>query len=254
MTSPYETVRYRSLLDRSVLITGGASGIGATLVEAFVEQGAKVAFLDIDTVSGSALAQRTGARFIACDLLDIDALRAAVAEVESIQEGVGVLINNAGKDDRQALATIEPADWRRHLAFNLDHQFFASQAVSAGMAQHGGGSIIMLGSVSWMRGMPGMAGYTTAKAAINGLTRTLARELGPSGVRVNCIVPGAILTERQRALWLTPQLDAEFIALQALKFRLTAEHVARVALFLGSDESAGCTGANFVVDAGLTQN
>jgi NAD(P)-dependent dehydrogenase (short-subunit alcohol dehydrogenase family) len=254
MTSPYETVRYRSLLDRSVLITGGASGIGATLVEAFVEQEAKVAFLDIDTVSGSALAQRTGARFIACDLLDIDALRAAVAEVESAQEGVGVLINNAGKDDRQAFATIEPADWRRHLAFNLDHQFFASQAVSAGMGRRGGGSIIMLGSVSWMRGMPGMAGYTTAKAAINGLTRTLARELGPSGVRVNCIVPGAILTERQRALWLTPQLDAEFIALQALKFRLTAEHVARVALFLGSDESAGCTGANFVVDAGLTQN
>jgi NAD(P)-dependent dehydrogenase (short-subunit alcohol dehydrogenase family) len=254
MTSPYETVRYRSLLDRSVLITGGASGIGATLVEAFVEQGAKVAFLDIDTVSGSALAQRTGARFIACDLLDIDALRAAVAEVESAQEGVGVLINNAGKDDRQALATIEPADWRRHLALNLDHQFFASQAVSAGMGRRGGGSIIMLGSVSWMRGMPGMAGYTTAKAAINGLTRTLARELGPSGVRVNCIVPGAILTERQRALWLTPELDAEFIALQALKFRLTAEHVARVALFLGSDESAGCTGANFVVDAGLTQN
>jgi NAD(P)-dependent dehydrogenase (short-subunit alcohol dehydrogenase family) len=254
MTSPYETVRYRSLLDRSVLITGGASGIGATLVEAFVEQEAKVAFLDIDTVSGSALAQRTGARFIACDLLDIDALRAAVAEVESAQEGVGVLINNAGKDDRQAFATIEPADWRRHLAFNLDHQFFASQAVSAGMGRRGCGSIIMLGSVSWMRGMPGMAGYTTAKAAINGLTRTLARELGPSGVRVNCIVPGAILTERQRALWLTPQLDAEFIALQALKFRLTAEHVARVALFLGSDESAGCTGANFVVDAGLTQN
>ena len=254
MTSPYETVRYRSLLDRSVLITGGASGIGAALVEAFVEQGAKVAFLDIDTVSGPVVAQRTGARFIACDLLDVDALRAAVADVESAQEGVGVLINNAGKDDRQALATIEPADWRRHLAFNLDHQFFASQAVSAGMGRRGGGSIIMLGSVSWMRGMPGMAGYTTAKAAINGLTRTLARELGPSGVRVNCIVPGAILTERQRALWLTPQRDAEFIALQALKFRLTAEHVARVALFLGSDESAGCTGANFVVDAGLTQN
>jgi NAD(P)-dependent dehydrogenase (short-subunit alcohol dehydrogenase family) len=254
MTSPYETVRYRSIANRSVLITGGASGIGAALVEAFAEQGAKVAFLDIDTANGSALAQRVGARFVACDLLDIGALRGAVAEVEAAHEGIGVLINNAGKDDRQALATIEPSDWRRHLALNLDHQFFASQAVSAGMARRGGGSIIMLGSVSWMRGRSGMAGYTTAKAAINGLTRTLARELGPSGVRVNCIVPGAILTERQRALWLTPQLDAEFIALQALKFRLTAEHVARVALFLGSDESAGCTGANFLVDAGLTQN
>jgi NAD(P)-dependent dehydrogenase (short-subunit alcohol dehydrogenase family) len=164
------------------------------------------------------------------------------------------LINNAGKDDRQTFATVEPEDWRRLLAFNLDHQFFASQAVSAGMARRGGGSIVMLGSVSWMRGRPGMAAYTTAKAAINGMTRTLARELGPTGVRVNCIVPGAILTDRQSALWLTPEANAEFICLQALKFRLTAEHVARMALFLGSDESLGCTGANFVVDGGLTQN
>lgn len=254
MSSPYSSVRYASLQDRSVLITGGASGIGAAMVEAFVEQGAKVAFLDVDVASGAALAERTKARFVECDLLDIDALRAAVKEVEAAQNGIGVLVNNAGKDDRQTLASIEPADWRRLLAFNLDHQFFASQAVAPGMATRGGGSIVMLGSVSWMRGMPGMAGYTTAKAAINGLTRTLARELGPSGVRVNCILPGAILTERQRALWLTPELDAEFIALQSLKFRLTAEHVARMALFLGSDESGGSTGANFIVDAGLTQN
>lgn len=254
MTSPYSAVRYSSLQGRSVLITGGASGLGAAMVEAYVEQGARVAFLDIDVASGTALASRTGARFLECNLLDIDALRRTVKEVEAAQDGVSVLINNAGKDDRQALETIEPADWHRHLAFNLDHQLFASQAVAQGMAQRGGGSIIMLGSVSWMRGRPGMAGYTTAKAAINGLTRTLARELGPTGVRVNCIVPGAILTERQKALWLTPEKDAEFIALQALKFRLTAEHVARMALFLGSEESNGCTGANFVVDAGLTQN
>jgi NAD(P)-dependent dehydrogenase (short-subunit alcohol dehydrogenase family) len=254
MTSPYSSVRYDSLKGRSVLITGGASGLGAAMVEAFVAQGSRVAFLDVDVASGIALADRTKARFLECDLLDIDALRAAVKTVEAAQNGVGVLINNAGKDDRQALESVAPADWRRHLAFNLDHQFFASQAVAPGMGQRGGGSIVMLGSVSWMRGMPGMVGYTTAKAAINGLTRTLARELGPSGVRVNCIVPGAILTERQRKLWLTPLKDAEFIALQALKFRLTAEHVARMALFLGSDESSGSTGANFIVDAGLTQN
>ena len=254
MTSAYAGVRYASLAGRSVLITGGASGHGAAMVEAFAEQGSKVAFLDIDVPSGQALAVRTGARFVQCDLLNIEALRAAVQEVERTQDGIGVLVNNAGKDDRQAFETIEPADWQRLLAFNLDHQFFASQAVAKGMAARGGGSIVMLGSVSWMRGRPGMAGYTTAKAAINGLTRTLARELGPSGVRVNCIVPGAILTERQRNLWLTPELDAEFIALQSLKFRLTAEHVARMALFLGSDESSGSTGANFMVDAGLTQN
>lgn len=254
MTSIYNTVRYRSLENQSVLITGGANGIGAAMVEAFAAQGAKVSFLDVDVVAGSALAQRTGARFVSCDLLDIDALRTAVREVEAAQNGVSVLINNAAKDDRQDFATLQPADWRRLLAFNLDHQFFASQAVSEGMTQRGQGSIVMLGSVAWMRGTPGMATYTTAKAAINGLTRTLARELGPSGIRVNCILPGAISTERQRALWLTPQKDAEFVALQALKFRLAPEQVARMALFLASDESAGCTGANFVVDAGLTAN
>jgi NAD(P)-dependent dehydrogenase (short-subunit alcohol dehydrogenase family) len=254
MTLPYETVRYRSLEGRSVVITGGANGIGAAMVEAFAQQGAQVAFLDVDVVSGDAVARRTGARIVTCNLLDIDALRVAIRQVESAQGGIDVLINNAGKDDRQAFAAIEPAEWRRLLAYNLDHQFFATQAVAPGMAERKRGSIVMFGSVSWMRGMPGMATYTTAKAALNGMTRTLARELGPSGIRVNCIVPGAILTERQSALWLTPQANAEFIALQALKFRLTAEHVARMALFLGSDESGGCTGANFVVDAGLTQN
>jgi len=250
----YASVRYHSLRGRSVLITGGASGIGEELVRAFAAQEAAVTFLDIDRERGERHAQATGSRVVLCDLLDVDALRAAVARVEAEQGGIDVLVNNAGRDDRQSFADIEPADWRRMLALNVDHQFFASQAVAAGMASRGRGSIIMLGSVSWMRGRPGMAGYTTAKAAINGLTRTLARELGPAGIRVNCIVPGAISTERQRALWLTPQLDAEFVNLQALKFRLTPEHVARLALYLGSDESAGCTGANFVVDAGLTQN
>jgi NAD(P)-dependent dehydrogenase (short-subunit alcohol dehydrogenase family) len=254
MTSTVETVHYRSLEGKSVLVTGGANGIGAAMVEAFALQGARVAFLDVDVEAGRAVAERTGARFVTCDVLDIEALRVAIRAVEVLQDGIGVLINNAGKDDRQSFATIEPADWRQLLGSNLDHQFFASQAVAGGMAKRGGGSIVMLGSVAWMRGRPGMATYTTAKAAINGLTRTLARELGPSGIRVNCLVPGAILTERQSALWLTPEANAEFIALQSLKFRLTAQHVARMALFLGSDESAGCTGANFVVDAGLTQN
>src|SRR5271154_2536952 len=241
MNSPYASVRYRSLQNRSVLITGGASGIGSALVEAFVDQGSRVSFLDIDAAAGTALAQRTGAQFVACDLLDIVALRAAVREVEKAQEGINVLINNAGKDDRQEFAVIEPADWRRLLALNLDHQFFASQAVAAGMAARSGGSIIMLGSVSWMRGRPGMAGYTTSKGAINGLTRTLARELGPSGIRVNCIVPGAILTERQEKLWLTPELDRKYLERQALNFRLRGIDVARVALFLASDEARGCT-------------
>lgn len=250
----YSSVSYQSLRSRSVLVTGGASGIGAELVRAFRAQDARVTFLDVDNERGALHARETGSRFLPCDLLEIDALRAAVAQVEAEQGGIDVLVNNAGRDDRQKLDEIEPVHWHRMLALNLDHQFFASQAVAPGMSQRGRGSIIMLGSISWMRGRPGMAGYTTAKAAINGLTRTLARELGPGGVRVNCIVPGAILTERQRELWLTPELDAQFIELQALKFRLMPEHVARLALYLGSDESAGCTGANFIVDAGLTQN
>lgn len=253
MAADYATARYASLHGRGVLITGGASGIGAEMVRAFVAQGARVHFLDIDGASGTALAAETGARFQNCDLRDIPALRAAVDAAEADTE-LGVLINNAGKDDRHELFSVEPEYWRERLALNLDHQFFATQAAARRMVARGAGSVILLGSISWMRGRPGMAGYTTSKAAINGLTRTLARELGPGGVRVNCIVPGAIVTERQLALWATPEVSQQFIDLQALKFRLDAAHVARLALFLASDESAGCTGANFIVDAGLTQN
>jgi NAD(P)-dependent dehydrogenase (short-subunit alcohol dehydrogenase family) len=250
----YASVRYGSLRDRSVLITGGASGIGAEMVIAFVAQDARVSFLDIDEAAGRTLAEKTGSRFVPCDVTDIKALRDSIDGIEAAQSGIDVLVNNAGQDDRQVFAAIEPETWQRMLRLNLDHQFFASQAVARGMTARGRGSIVMLGSVSWMRGRPGMAGYTTSKAAINGLTRTLSRELGPAGIRVNCIVPGAILTERQAKLWLTPEANQQFIDLQALKFRLTAQHVARLALFLASDESAGCTGSNFMVDAGLTQN
>ncbi|MCM2291023.1 SDR family oxidoreductase [Allorhizobium sp. BGMRC 0089] len=254
MSSPYETVRYHSLENRIALVTGGASGIGADIVKAYCAQGVNVVFVDIDEEAGKKTAEETGARFLPCDVTDIAALRTAVATIEAEHGGIDILVNNAGKDDRHVMDTVEPEYWRRALSLNLDHQFFATQAVAKGMAAKGGGSVIMFSSVSWMRGMPGMVGYTTSKAAINGLTRTLARELGPSGIRVNCIVPGAIVTERQLKLWTTPEQNQRFIDLQALKFRLDASHVARLALFLGSDESNGCTGANFVIDAGLTQN
>jgi len=250
----YDTVRYHSLEGRNVLITGGASGIGEAMVSAFRAQSARVSFLDIDEKVGKATAEATGADFYACNLTDIPALRDAVAKVEAKHGAVDVLVNNAGKDDRHRMDEVEPEYWRRMLALNLDHQFFATQAVVKGMRGKGAGSIVMMGSVSWMRGNPVMVGYTTAKAAINGMTRTLARNLGPDGIRVNCIVPGAIVTERQKALWAGPEESQNFIDLQSLKFRLDAGHVARLALFLGSDESNGCTGANFIVDAGLTQN
>ncbi|MFD1745623.1 SDR family NAD(P)-dependent oxidoreductase [Rhizobium helianthi] len=254
MPASYDTVLYRSLADRHVLITGGATGIGEEMVKAYRSQGARVSFIDIDESAGAATAAATGATFYPCDLTDVPLLRETVARIEKDHGAVGVLLNNAGKDDRHAMDEVEPDYWRRALALNLDHQFFVTQAVQKGMAEAGGGSIIMFGSISWMRGRPGMIGYTTSKAAINGMTKTLARELGPSSIRVNCIVPGAIVTERQLKLWTSPEQNQQFIDLQALKFRLDASHVARLALFLGSDESNGCTGANFVVDAGLTQN
>jgi NAD(P)-dependent dehydrogenase (short-subunit alcohol dehydrogenase family) len=254
MSFDYTSVQYRSLETRSVVVTGGASGIGEEIVKAFVAQGARVSFLDINPEMGEALAADTGAAFHTCDVTDIPLLRDVLGSIETKQGSIDVLVNNAGKDDRHDMNEVEPEYWRRTLALNLDHQFFATQAVSKGMSARGRGSVVMLGSISWMRGRPGMVGYTTAKAAINGMTRTLARELGPSGIRVNCIVPGAILTERQEKLWLTPEMNQQFIDLQALKFRLDASHVAKMALFLGSDESGGCTGANFIVDAGLTQN
>jgi len=256
----YDTVCYHSLKGRHVLITGGASGIGAAMVAAFCAQGAHVFLLDIDEKAGIATAQAQetqgtlSAKFVSCDVSDIASLRAAIAAIEAQYGTIDVLINNAGCDDRHRFDEVEPDDWRRTLSLNLDHQFFATQAVAKAMAQKGGGSIIMMGSVSWMRGNPAMVGYTTAKAAINGLTRTLARNLGNQGIRVNCIVPGAIETPRQKALWTDESESQKFIDLQALKFRLDASHVARLALFLASDESSGCTGANFIIDAGLTQN
>lgn len=245
------TARYASLAGRTVLITGGASGIGAHMVREFAAQGAQVTFVDIDATAGAALAaELPQTRFLACDLTDIPALRAAVAAAGPVD----VLINNAARDDRHTLESVEPDYWRRTLAVNLDHQFFATQAVTAGMKSRQAGAIIMMGSISWMRARGGMVGYTAAKAAINGMTRTLARELGEHGIRVNCIVPGAINTERQAKLWRTPAVDRQIIENQALKIELDGSHIARMALFLASDESNGITGQNFIVDAGMTLN
>jgi NAD(P)-dependent dehydrogenase (short-subunit alcohol dehydrogenase family) len=234
-----------------VVITGGASGIGAEMVRQFAAQRAVVTFLDIDDAAAEGVVGETGATFVHCDLTDIAALRAALAAAEAACP-VEVLVNNAARDDRHAVESVEPEGWRRTLALNLDHQFFGAQAVAPGMAARGRGSIIMMGSVSWMRARGGMVGYTTAKAAINGLTRTLANEWGAAGVRVNCIVPGAVLTPRQAALWRSPEIDANIQKTQSLKIVLKPAHVAAMAVFLGSDEAAGCTGQNFVVDAGIS--
>ena len=256
---PANLARYPSLVDKTVLITGGGSGIGAAMTLLFCEQDCNVAFIDIAEESSRALEaslRKEGRRvsYRQCNLTDVDALRRTIRDIESEHGNVDVLVNNAARDDRQTFATATVEYFDESIAVNLRHHVFASQAVVPGMQRKGGGSIINLGSVSWMRGRPGMVGYTTAKAAINGLTRTLARELGPMNIRVNSLVPGAVVTRRQSELWITPELSQQFLDLQALKFRLVESDVARVALFIASDEARGCTGANFVVDAGLTQN
>ena len=251
---------YPSLSGRVVLITGGGSGIGESFTEHFWRQGCRVAFFDIDDAASNALVQRlekaggADARaplYRRCDITDIAMVRDCVARVEAALGPVQVLISNAARDDRQDMFDITPEFWDRAMAVNLRHQFFVTQAAAHGMIAAGGGSVIMMGSISWMRGRSGMAGYTTSKAGINGLTRTLARELGDKNIRVNCIVPGAIVTERQKQLWLTADDDQRFLDLQSLKIRLQPEEVARAALFLASDEARGITGQNLIVDAGI---
>lgn len=252
---PHDTsARYPDLAGRTVFVSGGASGIGAAFVRAFAAQDARVAFVDIDDSAGRALADALGAqvRYFHCDVRDVGALQAAMRTAAEALGTIRVLVNNAARDDRRADADVTPDYWDDMLAVNLRHHFFAAQAVAPAMARAGGGAIVNMGSVSWMRGRPGLSAYTTSKAGIMGLTRTLARALGGDGIRVNCIVPGAVRTARQTA-WFTPEQEREFLAQQCLKLRVSETDVARAALFLASDEARAITGHSLVVDAGLAQ-
>ena len=251
--------RYSSLRDRVVFISGGSSGIGAELVRAFAAQGAKVAFCGTKPEGGKALIDEVVAAghaapwYGACDVRDVVAYQALLGRVARDVGPIRVLINNAGRDDRHKMEDVTPEFWDDRLALNLKHYFFAIQAVAPGMEKAGGGSVINMGSVSWMRGRPNLVGYTTAKAGILGLTRTLARELGPRNIRVNALVPGAIVTERQTALHRDPVADQQFLDAQCLKIRLDSGHVARATLFLAADDSDGMTGQHVLVDAGIAQ-
>jgi NAD(P)-dependent dehydrogenase (short-subunit alcohol dehydrogenase family) len=248
--------RYPSLRDVVVLVTGGGSGIGAALVEQFALQGARVAFLDVADEASTRLVDEFASRtphaplFVHCNLLDIAALRAAISEVEARLGPVRVLVNNAASDDRHKFADVTPEYWDERMAVNLRHQFFATQAVAPRMAAAGGGSIINMSSIAWMIPSTGLPAYVTAKAGIVGLTRTLARELGGSNIRVNCVLPGAIMTERQRRLWMTPEYLAEIMQRQSLKRELMPDDVARLVLFLAAEDSAGITNQSFVIDGG----
>jgi len=254
---PTRIATYPSLVDRSVLITGGATGIGASLVEHFAGQGARVGFIDIDARAGSSLAAglaqaRHAPVFVHADLTDTAALVDAVASVRRQSGPLTVLVNNAANDQRHSITATTPDSWDAGMAVNLKHQFFAAQAVIADMQGAGGGSIVNLGSVSWKLKQGGMPVYTTAKAAIQGLTRSLARDLGPLNIRVNTVVPGWVMTDKQIRLWLDDAGRADIARGQCINRPLLAEHIARMALFLAADDSEMCTAQDFVVDGGWT--
>ncbi|WP_326522798.1 SDR family NAD(P)-dependent oxidoreductase [Sphingomonas sp.] len=247
--------RYPALAGRHVVVTGGADGIGAALVEAFCAQQALVTFLDIDDARAAATVERAAAggtvpHFVHCDVADVPALRSALAEAEARDGAVRVLVNNAANDARHDWREVTPESWDAGLAVNLRHQFFAIQAVADGMAMAGGGSIINFSSISWKLGMGGMPAYTTSKSGVIGLTRSFARDLGPANIRVNAVLPGWIMTRRQRELYLTPEGEEKLLADQCLKRVLMPADVAPLVLFLADDASAACTAQSYVIDGG----
>lgn len=247
---------YPSLKERSVFITGGGSGIGESLVEHFCAQGARVAFIDLAEEVSRQLVARIAAKgdpaphFISGDLRDVERLRAAIAEAAECHGPVKVLCNNAGNDDRHRSEDVTVEYWDDRMAVNVRHQFFAAQAVRPQMKQTGGGSIINFGSITWLVGDGDCPGYVTSKAAITGLTRALAREFGPERIRVNCMLPGWVMTERQMRLWLDAEGERQIAERQCLPDRLYPSDIARMALFLAADDSRMCSSQNFIVDGG----
>ena len=246
---------FPSLVDKTVVVTGGGTGIGAAIVEAFCAQGARVFFLDIADADSEALAERLSDSrhrpvFHRCDLRDIAAIERVFAAICAEAKTIDILVNNAANDDRHPFGSIAPAYWDERIAVNLRHQFFCAQYAAAGMKAAGHGVILNLGSISWHVALANLSIYMTAKAGIEGMTRGLARELGPSGIRVNAIIPGAVRTPRQMKLWQSPDSEAKLVADQCLPERVEPEHVARMALFLASDDGSRCSGREYFVDAG----
>jgi NAD(P)-dependent dehydrogenase (short-subunit alcohol dehydrogenase family) len=247
---------YPSLRDRVVVVTGGASGIGEKIVEAFAQQGARVAFLDIQHAAAENVIQsaRAGGHpepaFYHCDLTDVDSLRASVESIVAAFGTIDVLVNNAGDDTRHTIREVTSESWDRCIAVNLKHQFFLTQAVVPLMKEAGRGSIVNMSSISWAIPSVGLPVYIAAKAAIVGLTRTLAHELGVHNIRVNCVMPGAIETERQKQLWYTEEYKREILRNQALKRIIVPEEVARLVLFLAADDSGAITNQTHIIDGG----
>ncbi|WP_296819921.1 SDR family oxidoreductase [Brevundimonas sp.] len=245
--------RYPSLEGRSVFITGGSSGIGACMVAEYARQGAKVAFVGLDVAAGEKVeAGAPGSWFKRCDVTDAPALEATLAAAAERHGPVTILVNNVANDTRHKAAETTLEQWHRGLAVNLDPAFICSRAVYPGMVEAGGGAILNISSINALLGPAEMPTYVAAKGAINALTKALAREWGPQKIRVNTVSPGWIVTERQLALWLTPEAEAEWMEQVALKERILPEDVARLCLFLSADDSRMITGQNFVIDGGRT--
>jgi NAD(P)-dependent dehydrogenase (short-subunit alcohol dehydrogenase family) len=243
---------YPDLAERKVLITGGATGIGSAIVSAYRQQKAKVGFLDIDCEAGCLLAESTGSAFRGCDVRDVAKLTAVITELIAILGGIDVLVNNVANDDRHVAESLSWDTWRSSLSINLDPVMFASQRAFNEMKARGTGSIINLSSINAFLAPDNLAAYNTAKAGINALTKTLARAWGPFGIRVNAVSPGWVVTERQLALWMSPDAENEWMKHVSLKRRIFPADVARLVLFLSSEESALITGQNFVIDGGRT--
>lgn len=246
---------YPSLAGRTVYVTGGASGIGEEIVRAFADQGSRVGFVDIDVETGNALADELAAggteiQFQQCDLRDIDALKQAFVELHDGLGAATVLVNNAARDDRHGWQDVTPDYYDERIATNLKHMFFVTQAVAPGMIEAGGGSIINMGSNSWWEKAGGMPVYTSAKAAVHGMTRSFAQDLGPHRIRVNTVVPGWVMTERQKTLWATPEALDQQRKNQCLPDLIEPVYLARMVLFLASDDAAMCTANNYMVEAG----
>jgi NAD(P)-dependent dehydrogenase (short-subunit alcohol dehydrogenase family) len=249
---------YPSLADRVVFVTGGATGIGADIVDAFAQQQARVAFIDMQTQEGERLAERIAARgdprplCLGCDVTDIPALQAAIARVRDMLGPIGALVNNAANDGRHRVEDVSVEFWDKTQNVNLRHHFFAAQAVRPQMQALGGGSIINMSSTVWRFGAAEMPAYATAKSAVLGLTRALARAFGPDNIRVNAIEPGAVMTNRQRELWYKTEESVQaMVDRQLIRRVLLGEEIARMILFLAADDSRMITKQSFTVDAGL---
>ena len=243
---------YPSLKDRTVIITGGASGIGAEMVKAFAAQGSRVGFLDMNADASAEITKATDGdvSFEICDLRDIAAMQAALDRLKAKLGPAHVLVNNAARDDRHDWRDVTPEYWDERIATNLRHMFFAIQSVAPGMIELGGGSIINMGSNSWWEAGGNFPAYTSAKAAVHGLTRTMARDLGDHRIRVNTVVPGWIMTDRQKELWVTPEAIENHRKRQCLPDLIDPVYVARMVVFLASDDAAMCSANNYMVEAG----